>query len=401
MPTKKKLRILIVTPFFPPAWSYGGPVRVTYDHARELAKREHNITVATTDVLDAKHRFSGPTSIITKMENFSVIRFRNVSNFLAKRNLHLPIGFSKWLQKNITNFDLVHLHDFFTQQNIISEKLCQKKKIPFVLTTHGVLDPYRLKILAKPKKIFLHLYKNILNNADKILALTEKEKKDLENLGTPAEKITIVPNGISKETQPVEFNPTSFLKKYDVQDQKFFLFLGRIHKIKGVDILIKTFAKITHHFPEYKLVIAGPDEGFLTFAKKMAQDLKLQNKIIFTGILAGAEKMNAFKSAKLFIMPSVHEPFGLVALEAGFLGTPVIIMKNSGLAPTFAKYQAGLLAKTNKDDLAQKIEEALNNPTQTKKYAANLQQLIHENFTTAKIAEKLEKIYLKIIQLKT
>jgi len=111
MQLNKNKKILYVIPYFAPAWSYGGPVKVSFDFAKELVKLGYSVTVVTTDVLDSKQRVK---KLHEKIEGINVIRFKNINNKLAKNfNFYTPIGLVKWLKKNIQSFDIVHIHEFF------------------------------------------------------------------------------------------------------------------------------------------------------------------------------------------------------------------------------------------------------------------------------------------------
>jgi len=416
-----KLRILIVTPFFPPAWSYGGPVRVTYDHACELAKRGHAITIATTDVFDAKNRFSGPTNqLITQSigesisqsknqktipmhreENqLAIIRFHNISNFFAKQNLYLPFGFSKWLKKNINNFDLIHLHDYHTALNITAIKIAKKNKIPLVLTGHGNIVPHSNRGRATIKKIFNFIWgRKILQTVNKILALSQKEKNELINFGIPEKKIAIVPNGINLEEFQNLSTTNTFRKKFNLSSSsRIILFLGRLQKIKNPSLLVQAFTLLQSKIPNLQLIFAGPDEGEQSKLEQLIQKLNLNSTVIFTGILSGLQKSMALKSADILVLPSHDEPFGLVLLEALAAGTPIAVSETVGLADEFVKAKAGEKFSLTPNSLANAINKILTDKNYSAKIVLNGQKLLREKFTTQKIAEQLEKIYFEILK---
>ena len=118
----------------------------------------------------------------------------------------------------------------------------------------------------------------------------------------------------------------SFKTKYGIgPDEKVILFLGRIHKIKGIDLLIDAFYELSKEMDNIRLVIAGPDGGFLDTLKKQAVALKIQEKIIFTGMIDTTDKLAAYVDAEVYVLPSRYEAFGLTVLEAWACGTPVLL----------------------------------------------------------------------------
>src|SRR5512142_837227 len=128
------MRILHVTPYYAPAWSYGGVVSAVTGLATAQAERGHHVTVLTTDALDATHRADlSPTSD----SGVQVIRCRNVSNTIrARYNLSLPVGFRRAFQRLAADADVVHTHELRTVENLLIDH--QK---PVVLSPHGTL-PY-------------------------------------------------------------------------------------------------------------------------------------------------------------------------------------------------------------------------------------------------------------------
>jgi len=171
------MKILEVIPYFIPAYSYGGPVKVCFDVSKELVRRNHSVTVVTTDTLDEKKRIK---KLEEEADGIKIIRFRNVSNWMAKKlNGYLPLGFYLWTKSNIKKFDFVHCHDFFTLQNIIVSYFCKKYNVPFVIQPHGSLSSVRKNArFSFVKKIFLKIFFNVLKNSKNIIALTENEIGD-------------------------------------------------------------------------------------------------------------------------------------------------------------------------------------------------------------------------------
>ncbi|NIT57028.1 MAG: glycosyltransferase, partial [Aliifodinibius sp.] len=206
-------------------------------------------------------------------------------------------------------------------------RYARKYSIPYVLQARGSLITYFYK--GWQKRIFDVIWgRRILKDAAKLVALTPIEAEQYRNMGISEDKIEIIPNGI--ELSEFENLPERgrFRRKHDLgDDQRVILYLGRIHKIKikGLDLLVRAFAELTKPLNSVKLVIAGPDDGYLSSLKKLITDLGISNEVLFTGHLYGEDKVEAYVDADVFVLPSTYEIFGNVVLEACACGTPVIV----------------------------------------------------------------------------
>ncbi len=159
-----------------------------------------------------------------------------------------------WLDSEIKNFDIIHMHNFRTYQNYIVSKYAKKNGVPYILQARGsVLPFFQKQTLKKIYDIFIGF--EILNNAEILIALTEIESNQYEVMGIPSNKIKIIPNGISLNMNSDNLYG-NFKRKYDINDdEKIILYLGRIHKIKGIDLLVKSFKLLSRDLDKIKLII--------------------------------------------------------------------------------------------------------------------------------------------------
>ncbi len=218
--------------------------------------------------------------------------------------------------------DVIHAHDWMTYPAAIKAKEHSGK--PLVTHIHATeID----RCGKNPNPLIHEIEKLGFEHADKIIAVSEfTKKKIIEHYKIPAEKIEVVHNSIIKEFQ--DHQRTAYLK-----NKKNVLFLGRITMQKGPEYFIKAASRVLEIEPTVNFIMAG-DGDMLGQMVTLSHELKIQDNIIFTGFLRGNDIDKAFQSADVFVMPSVSEPFGLVALEAIHNGTPVIMSKQSGVAET-------------------------------------------------------------------
>jgi len=250
----------------------------------------------------------------------------------------------------------------------------------------------------KLKKLYDILFGNhILKNAKKIIAVTDIEKEQLKNFGISEEKIEIIPNGIDLEKYENLPSRGCFRKKFGIyEDEKIVLYLGRIHRIKRIDILVKAFADIIEDLDDVKLVIVGPDDGYLADIESLIKDLKIENNILITGPLYGMDKLEAYVDADVYVLPSSYEIWGMTIIEAMACGTPILITQNCGLAD-FVDNNVGVTFELDCENLKETLFEMLTNDKKLKIFREKCKEVV-KTFDIKRVVKKLENVYLSIIK---
>jgi glycosyltransferase involved in cell wall biosynthesis len=388
------MNILQISKFFYPAVSFGGPVQVTYSLSKYLVSKGHKVVVYTTDASDisSNARIQQKHQII---DGIDVYYFPNIAKIY---DVFISPGIIQALHKNLANFDVVHLHEYRTFQNFIFYSL-NRNCIPYVLSCHG---EYTYREESRDWSFLRRIYeagfgKKLVNNASKLHALSEFEVNQYLSSGIPREKIEIIPNGVN----PQDFSDislTSFFRKtYALNKEKIVLYLGRIHKEKGIDTLVRSFALLSKRMEDVKLVLAGPDDGFLSSLKRIVDELNLAGKVIFTGSLNRKQVLAAYNCANVVVYASFHEGFGIVPLEAGIMGRPVVVSDVPAM-DFVKKGKFGLVVKYgNVSQLSEALERLLTNAELSREMGANGKKFALENYSWAEIGRRLEDIYLHIL----
>jgi len=379
------MKILQVLQFFSP--SFGGTVTTLYDLSKELVKLGHEVTVITTDFkLDHDYVKS------IEKEGVKVISFKCTFHFASF--LYSP-SMKKWLNSNLKDYDIVHMHNFRTYQNNITRKYSMKFGIPYVLQAHGSVLPFFQKQFLK--KIYDHLWgNNLLRDSKSLFALNESEADQYKKMGGIKTQIEILPNGIDLTEFVCLPNRGVLRKKYSISDdEKIILFLGRINKIKGIDLLIESFLELSSKFNKIKLIVVGPDDGYQS---ELQTKFKLKNNnIIFTGPLYGEKKLNAFADSDLFVLPSVYETFPVSALESCACGVPVIL-SDACFITDLIDGKVGLIVD-DKESLKNAICEILTSEQLKSSFSKNAKELA-KKFDWGNIALLFVEKYETIIKIK-
>ena len=395
------MKILQVVPYFPPAYTFGGPVKVVYQISRELVKRGHEVVVYTTDAKD----FNSRINFSSVVEGIKVYRFKNLSLTLVKKlKLFITPQLASSARREVKEFDIIHLHEYRTFQNVIVYHYARKYGVPYVLQAHGSLP--RIVSWKRLKWVYDVLFGyRLLRDAAKVIALSKVEAEQYKRMGVPEEKIAIIPNGIDLSEYAVLPPKGSFKKKFGIpEDKKIILYLGRIHKIKGIDFLVKAYAYLVNEI-KYKdviLVIAGPDDGYLKEIKSLACNLGVLNSIIFTGILSEKDKIAAYTDSSIVTYLGPYEPYGLVSLEAAACRTPVVVSRGTPMSEIVNKGKFGISVKYGDiPSLSSKLFMLLSDDKLSRNLGRNGRKYIFNNFNWNKIIEKYEQLYEEVIKVTT
>lgn len=375
------MNILHVIPFFTPR--RGGSVTAAYNLCKELYKLKHNITIITTD-------YEFDKAYAESLKGVEVIPFK--CSFGFGLFLFTP-SMKSWLRDNIDSFDIVHLHNFRSYQNNIAHAYAIKHDIPIVLQAHGSVP----RIMEKEglKRLYDIAWGNrIIHDSSKLIAVSGLEADQYEQFGADESKIILIPNGIDiKSFKNKKAEKGSFREKFAIgQDKQLLLFVGRIHKVKGLGFLLESFRELLTKRKDVILIIAGPDDGYKNILEELISDYGLKEHAMLVGNLDNV--LQAYTDADLLIYPSEYEIFGLVPFEAIMCGTPVIVTEDSGCGPLMKDIGCSLSVKYGDiKDLDDKIEYALNNRDRMERMIGIGQEYIEDNLDMQVIRDRFCELY--------
>jgi glycosyltransferase involved in cell wall biosynthesis len=380
------MKVLEVIPFFSP--KFGGSISVCYQLCRWLAARGHEVTVLTTD-------FGYDAGYSDALSGVTVIPFHHYASLGLF--IYSP-GMNRWLDSHIREYDLVHLHNYRSYQNNQACRYAKKYGIPFILQPHGSFP----RVLEKEglKKLYDLVWgDDIIRHARKIIAVSDCEALQFRDAGIPDRKISIIPNGLNLLPPEELLLPGRFRESLDLGNTRIVLFVGRIHKIKGIDFLIHAFHGFLQKWEGEKvvLIIAGPDGGYRRILEDLVTDLNLSASVLILDHLSDAGR--AYLDADLLVYPSRYEIFGLVPLEALLYGTPVIVTDGCGCGELVHKAGCGYLVRFgDTDGLADTILHALNHREENRRMVERGQQYIAANLSWEHIETLFEEVYLECLR---
>ena len=382
------MKVLHVVASLSPTW--GGPVPVVKGLTEAMAREGLNVTVFAPVVQGSLH---------------GVVQLEGVRVRLFKQNLLSGIWraysseLAEALHREIERFDVVHIHEIWHHPHFVAYRAARKAKKPFIITVHGALEPWCLNYKALKKKVYAALIqRRILNGAAAIHAITQEEVKHIRAFGVNRPIFTI-PNGINPE-EFSELPPGEEIEKLypELQGKKVVLFLGRIHPKKGLDLLARAFGHVARECKDAHLLIVGPDErGYRSEVERLLTSEGVVEKVTFTGMLTGREKLAALSRADIFVLPSYSEGFSMAILEALACGLPVIITRQCHF-PDVAEARAGIVIDPDSAQLARAIAKLMDDPKLREEMGNNGRRLVMDRFTWDRIVDRIIGLYQRVLE---
>jgi glycosyltransferase involved in cell wall biosynthesis len=253
-----------------------------------------------------------------------------------------------WLEENLDRFDGVVIHGLWQYHGYGSYGVV-RGRLPYVVFPHGMLDPYfkrafRLKHFKK-QVYWLAREHRMLRDARAVCFTTAIERDASTKTfwpggWTPA----VVSLGTTEPGGDPSAQREAFLTRFPgLRGRRFFLFLSRIHRKKGCDLLLEAFGRVAGA-TDLDLVMAGPDEeGLQPVLEAQAARLGITGRVHWTGMLEGEVKWGSLRAAEAFVLPSHQENFGIAVVEAMACGVPVIISDKVNIWPEIAQDKAGIV----------------------------------------------------------
>ena len=269
--------------------------------------------------------------------------------------------------------------------------------IKTVVAIHDLAYFYYPEEFTKNDRWQLRLWtKYSIKKANKVIAVSKNTKKDLIKFyKTDAGKINVVYNGYDTNRFHNQLSKTKIkqIKKEYKINSDYIVYLGTLQPRKNIESLIKSIPQISQRFNRLKWVIAGKKGWLYQSIFTVVQKLKIKNRVIFTDFVPDEKLPYLLAGAKLFVLPSFYEGFGITALEAMACGAPVLVSRISSLPEVVGKAGQYIENPKNYSEISQKIIQILENPKLQKELSRKgIKQA--QKFSWKKCAEKTLKVLL-------
>jgi len=322
--------------------TYGGPVEGLKQMSLALSQLGHDVKVGTLD--DPKSPWLSKFPLETLTFGKSYFKFKFNFNLIS------------WIRLNANKFDVVIINGIWQFHSIGAWYSLRVSKTPYFIYPHGMMDPWFKKaypIKHIKKLLYWILFERFVFKDAKAILFTTADEQNLAGQSFwPYEcKSFVAKFGITGFRGDRKHSSELFFKKFPkLKYKKIFLFLSRIHRKKGCDLLIEAFSKISTIDDSMHLLFIGPDEdGWRAELELMAKKFDISPQVSWLGMVDDDLKWGAFNSSEAFILPSHSENFGAVVPEALSCGLPVLISNKINISDSIRKDGAGFVENNDLD----------------------------------------------------
>ncbi len=309
----------------------------------------------------------------------------------AHRGWHFPneLGVSpamrRELRREASGAAVMHNHSLWMLPNVYPAWATRGTSCRLVTSPRGTLSPWALQWSAWRKRLMWLLAQGRAVRASHCFhATAESEYRDIRAAGLRG-PVAVIPNGIDILPEPASLP--------DADERKRLLFIGRLHPVKGLDILLQAWQQLEPRFPDWDLRIVGMDEdGYLARLQQLADELGLR-RVHFPGPAFGSEKTKEFQQARLFVLPTHSENFGVAVAEALAHGLPAVVTKGAPWADLETR-GCGWWIEQGVDSLAECLRSALAlTPEQLRDRGRRGRQWMEREFSWERIGRRMLETY--------
>ena len=373
---------------FPPR-IVGGIARHCLGLAKALAKEDHDVHIVTLD-------FPGAPSF----EDVGGAKVHRVGIELGHPNfITWTFIFNHFMEKKVAEisqnveFDIIHIHDWLTAPAGISSRHYLNK--PLVSTVHSTESGRTQGLHSRDSHLIDGLEWWMTYEAKKVIICSGSMEGELaHHFRVPSDKIAVIPNAIDISRYTRHIDQESVKRHYGIGPyDKMVLFVGRLVPQKGVEYLIKAAPRIIRQHSEARILITG-DGWSKNYLENLARSTGHADRIRFLGFVSDSQLVELTMSADALVIPSVYEPFGIVALEGMAAGVPVVAANVGGLSEIVERDRTGVSVYTkNPESIAWGVNKVLSDPGYSKWLIQNAKKKVEEVYSWQAVAKRTVEVY--------
>lgn len=357
------MKIIQFSLAYAPFWEFGGPPRVMFSYAKELEKFRINIQVIAVN--NDQNKIDYFIKNEHKESSIKITYIRKYDIKLLSR-IYFNFSFSQTIKtlsihtKTTDQVVIIHLAQSRGLFNLIALIFSLFKKTPIALSPFGSL-PNRGLIYLKMYDFFFTI--PLVKRAALNFAQTQHELSVLKSFGANEKSLFLIPLATEKNISPcLDRRLKTRIALSLENDDLLFMFLGRLHKTKGISNLLNSFSMAydKNSSRKIKLLIVGNDNGELEHIQKKIATKKMDNLVKMLPAVYDEKRFELYEAADFFVItPIIYEETSLASIEALSMGTPVLTNARAEV-PYIEEYNAGFVEKENLDDISQKLIKIIN-----------------------------------------
>jgi len=292
--------------------------------------------------------------------------------------------------------DLVHFHGLWQLEHAWMSFRCRRRGIPYVVSPHGMLEPWALEHKSWKKKPYYALVERWhLNGAERVLATSDQEKKNLRRF-VGETTIEAIPLALSEEVRPDHRRARRALGW--PEDERVLLYLSRVHPKKGLHLLLEALTSVEGVRSQARLVVVGPGpDNYVQRLKQYVENHADQlPPVQWEGPVWGDAKWAYLQGADLMCLPTYSENFGIVVQEALQVGTPVLTTNTTPWA-FLTEWEAGFIVAPDKKAIEEAVTSFLTTFTWNDEKRQELASRTRTRFDITSVGPRYLKLYASVM----
>ena len=390
------MRVLMLSWEYPPQ-VVGGLGRHVADLSEALVEMGHEVHVLTGDAADEPARETLRGVNVHRLKMYGPVG-RDFVESVTHLNINMLEAALGLVRRGYV-FDIIHSHDWLAAY--AGKALKHGLMRPLIATIHATEFGRNHGLHNDLQRHISNLEWWLTYEAWKVICCSQYMRGEIQYIfQLPEDKIRIIPNGVKAEDFAVQedFDRASFRRFYAADNERIVYFVGRLVHEKGVDVLLEAVPLVLAQDQQVKFVIAG--KGPAEYAlRERAHQLGVSQKIYFAGFVDDQVRNRLYACADVAVVPSLYEPFGIVALEAMAAGVPVVVSDTGGLSEVVRHGENGLRAYPgNPRSLADNILAYLKAPDFAAYIKERAAREVREKYNWALAAAKTSAVYHEVLQ---
>jgi len=292
--------------------------------------------------------------------------------------------------------DLIHSH--VTAGSLAGVKAARNSGVPHVTTVHALISMGSDMLPEKSTPWYQRKLEHYILKKpyDRVIALSNVMKGQLEHLGTPPERIRVIPNGVDHN----RFTPEGPVpKEWPFEEDDFvLLFYGRLWEVKGIPHLLNAVERVCPDIPELKVVLigSGPEEDNID---AIISRYPLKDRVVRIPEVDQVQLPGYLRRSDLFVLPSLSEGVPLSLLEAQMIGTPVLATRVGGVPELVEHRGTGyLVPPSDPGSLGEGVVYALENPKETARWAKKARERALASYTWDIVVEQTMQVCRELVE---
>ncbi len=363
----------------------GGPTTVLLNTSAALARAGLDVEIWTTDA-----HGTAPPPLADGNGSLRLIERGGREGFLERR-------FFRRFRDDLRRIDLLHIHSLWRPYTMPFVKACEGLGVPTVHTMHGMLMDWPMRQKTLKKQTYLRLIAaRQLRRTSAVHLLGGAEVEESRRLGVDFRYFHL-PNGVDVSQFEALPKRGSFRATDPaLKDKTIVMSLGRLHHVKGPEILLEAFLGLARDRPDLVLVMAGPDEGMLGHLRRMLQGHPAADRVRLPGLVGPQLRGSLLADADIFAHCSLHETASMSIIEAAYAGKCLLITDRCN-CPEIGEADAGLVVPPTVESVGRGLGRLIDERHRMAERGANARAVVEQRFTLEAVTSHLIEHYRRLL----